>query len=148
MPKNRRNAPVKKGFPLWAWGAIALVVVAAVVAGVLLSSKPANARLPLEVTVSDASQMRSKGAFILDVREQSEWNQFHIPGATLIPLGDLPNRLSDVPKDRDIVVVCRTGNRSATGRDILLKAGYPKVTSMAGGVSLWQTQGLPIATGQ
>lgn len=65
------------------------------------------------------------------------------PGASLIPLGELPNRLKDVPKDREVVVVCRSGNRSQTGRDILLKAGFTQVTSMAGGVSEWQFKKLP-----
>ena len=92
--------------------------------------------------------MREEGAFILDVREPSEWTQFHIPDATLIPLAELPNRLNEVPKDSKVVVVCRTGRRSAEGRDILLNAGFTQVTSMAGGVTQWQTQGLPIATGQ
>ena len=98
--------------------------------------------------MAQASQKRSQGAFILDVREPSEWTQFHIQGATLIPLGDLPNRLNEVPKDKEVVVVCRTGVRSAQGRDILLKAGFTKVTSMAGGMNAWQAQGLQIATGQ
>jgi rhodanese-related sulfurtransferase len=104
--------------------------------------------LPLEITVAQAAQNRDQGAFILDVREPSEWTQFHIPGATLIPLGDLPNRLNEVPKDRQVVVVCRTGHRSAQGRDILLQAGFTQVTSMAGGMTAWQAQGLPVATGQ
>ena len=56
----------------------------------------------------------------------------------------LANRLSEVPKDQQIVVVCRSGNRSQQGRDILLQAGYTKVTSMAGGVTEWKTQGFPI----
>ena len=87
------------------------------------------------------------GAFILDVREPSEWTQFHIQGATPIPLGSLPNRLAEVPKDRPVVVVCRTGHRSAQGRDILLQAGYTQVTSMTGGLTEWQAQGLPVASG-
>jgi rhodanese-related sulfurtransferase len=94
------------------------------------------------------TEKRDQGAFILDVRQPEEWQQFHIPGATLIPLGELPNRLNEVPKDKEIVVVCRTGHRSAQGRDILLNAGFPMVTSMDGGVTQWQTQGLAIATGQ
>jgi rhodanese-related sulfurtransferase len=63
-------------------------------------------------------------------------------------LGELPKRLNEVPKDREVVVVCRTGHRSAQGRDILLSAGFTKVTSMAGGMTQWQAQGLSIATGQ
>jgi len=104
--------------------------------------------LALEVSVQEAASLRDQGAFILDVREPDEWAQFHIPGATLIPLGDLPNRLTEIPTDKTIVVVCRTGHRSASGRDILLKAGFSSVTSMAGGVTAWQAAGLPITSGQ
>lgn len=150
MAKKKAKAPVKKGLPGWAWGVIAAVVLVAV--GVVifsLSNAPAAQKtLPAEISVAEASTLRDKGAFILDVREPSEWQQFHIPGATLIPLGSLPNRLNEVPKDRQVVVVCRTGHRSAQGRDILLNAGYTQVTSMAGGVTQWQTNGLPIASGQ
>jgi rhodanese-related sulfurtransferase len=101
-----------------------------------------------EVSVDEASKLQEKGAFILDVREQSEWVQFHIPGAVLIPLGSLPDQLAKVPKDQPIIVVCRTGHRSAQGRDILLQAGYKNVTSMTGGVTEWQAKGYPIATGE
>ncbi len=107
-----------------------------------------KAALPAEISVAEAADQREQGAFILDVRQPEEWQQFHIPGATLIPLGELPNRLNEVPKDRPVVVVCRTGHRSAQGRDILLNAGFTQVTSMAGGVTEWQAQGLPVATGQ
>jgi rhodanese-related sulfurtransferase len=148
MKKNRKTSSSKKVFPVWGWGLLAVGVIVIIGAVVLLSSKPSVAPLPPEISVTQASQKRTQGAFILDVREPSEWNQFHIPGATLIPLGSLPNRLSEVPKDREVVVVCRTGHRSAQGRDILLNAGFPRVTSMAGGVTEWQAQGLPIATGQ
>lgn len=148
MKKNRGKAPVNKGFPVWAWGLIAAVVV--LVAGIVIyqSMQPASVSLPAEISVAQAAAKRDQGAFILDVREPVEWQQFHIPGATLIPLGDLPNRLNEVPKDKEIVVVCRTGHRSAQGRDILLNAGFKTVTSMAGGVTQWQAQGLAIATGQ
>jgi rhodanese-related sulfurtransferase len=101
--------------------------------------------LPNEISVDEAYKLyQSKGAFFLDVREQSEWDSFHIPGTTLVPLGQLPQRLSEIPKDQSIVVVCRSGNRSASGRDILKQAGYTNVTSMAGGVTTWKTQSYPI----
>ena len=149
MKKNRAKAQVKKGFPGWAWGVIALAVVLAVVLGVYLNSPPASTSLyPAEVSIAQAAEKRDQGAFILDVREPEEWEQVHIPGATLIPLGELPNRLNEVPKEMEIVVVCRSGNRSAQGRDILRNAGYTQVTSMAGGVTQWQAQGLETATGQ
>jgi rhodanese-related sulfurtransferase len=53
-----------------------------------------------------------------------------------------------VPKDKEVVVVCRSGNRSKQGRDILKSAGFPQVTSMSGGLAQWSAAGLPAATGQ
>ncbi len=103
--------------------------------------------MPGEISVQDAFAKRESGAFILDVRQPEEWNQVHIPGATLIPLGELPNRLSEVPADQEVVVVCRSGNRSQQGRDILLKAGYEQATSMAGGMNQWQAAGYPTESG-
>ena len=103
--------------------------------------------LPAEVSTADALALREAGAFILDVRQPDEWAAGHIPDATLIPLGDLASRVSEVPKDRQVVVVCRSGNRSATGRDVLLGAGYPAVTSMAGGMNDWTATGYPTESG-
>jgi rhodanese-related sulfurtransferase len=148
MPRKYTKPSQKKSFPVWI---IALVVVALlVIAGVVIASQPQPAviKLPAEISVSQAAQAQKDGAYILDVREPSEWVVAHISGATLIPLGDLPNRLNEVPKNREVVVVCRTGHRSAQGRDILLQAGFTQVTSMAGGLTEWQVQGLPVATGQ
>ncbi len=102
------------------------------------------AALPRNVGVFEAAALRDAGAFVLDVREPYEWAEFHIPGATLIPLGTLGDRLSEVPRDKPIVVVCRSGNRSQTGRDILLRAGFAAVTSMDGGVRAWRDAGLPV----
>jgi rhodanese-related sulfurtransferase len=131
---------------------IAAVVVVLVVAVVgiwaLTRGKNKSAALPLEVSVVEAYEQRKAGAFMLDVREPSEWVEFHIPGATLIPLGELETRLAEVPKDQPVVVVCRSGNRSATGRDILLQNGFSEVTSMAGGMNAWSAVGYPIETGQ
>jgi len=103
--------------------------------------------LPPAISVGDALALREAGAFILDVRQPEEWAAGHIPDATLIPLGDLPARIAEVPKDRQVLVVCRSGNRSAQGRDILLGAGYPSVTSMAGGMNDWAAAGYPTTTG-
>jgi rhodanese-related sulfurtransferase len=102
---------------------------------------------PAEVTVAEASARRAAGAFMLDVRQPEEWAEVHIPGATLVPLGDLPSRLAEVPRGREIVVVCRSGNRSAEGRDILRQAGFAATSSMAGGMNEWTAAGYPTTTG-
>ncbi len=104
----------------------------------------AQGDLPLEISVDEAYQKYEAGAFLLDVRTPEEWDDFHIPGTTLIPLDELPGRVSEVPADQEVVVVCRSGNRSQSGRDILLNAGFETVTSMDGGVSTWQAAGYPI----
>lgn len=102
---------------------------------------------PTEVSVSDAASMRADGAFMLDVREPDEWTAGHIPGATLIPLGQLAGRIAEVPRDRMVVTVCRSGNRSAQAREILRAAGFEAVASMAGGMNEWTAEGFEVVTG-
>lgn len=102
---------------------------------------------PTEVSVSAAASMRDDGAFMLDVREPDEWAAGHISGATLIPLGQLPGRLAEVPRGRMVITVCRTGHRAAEARDILLGAGFDAVSSMTGGMNDWIAANLPVVTG-
>jgi len=104
--------------------------------------------LPPTVTVANALEMREKGAFVLDVRQEWEWTWFHIPDSTLIPLGQLADRVAELPRDRDILVVCRSGHRSRKGRDILISAGFTRVTSMDGGVKQWEAEGYPVVSGE
>jgi rhodanese-related sulfurtransferase len=129
----------------------ALLVIFISAAGLLFLQRNGEAfavgnqgNLPKEVSVAEASRLRDEGVFMLDVREPYEWDEYHIPGAVLIPLGKLENRLSEVPHDQEIVVVCRSGNRSAVGRDILLSAGFEDVTSMAGGMNQWRAAGFEV----
>lgn len=94
-----------------------------------------------EITVPDA-QKRYTQEQILDVREGFEVAEGMIPGALHIPMGQLGSRLGDLDKDRPIIVVCRSGNRSAAVADALNQAGYTADT-MAGGMTAWQRAGLP-----
>ena len=96
-----------------------------------------------EVDVDKAYEMYQSGVFVVDVRTQEEWDEYHAPNTNLIPLDQLPDRLSEVPSDQEILVICRSGNRSQEGRDILLAAGY-NATSMAGGLKEWYAKGYPI----
>lgn len=147
MGKKKEKILVKNKIPAWTWKVVTLLVVLA--AGFILIPKNQSERLSLpgEISVEQAAEKREQGAFFLDVREPEEWQQVHIPGSILIPLGELPDRLEEVPEGKEIVVVCRTGRRSAQGRDILLDAGFKEVTSMAGGVAQWQAQGFETAAG-
>jgi rhodanese-related sulfurtransferase len=151
MPKNRKST--RKTSSQSSTGAllrrplvqIGIVAVVALVIYFLLStSSGARGGLPANVSVDEAYTLIRDGAFMLDVRELVEWNEFHAPVATLIPLGELAARLNELPRDRKIVVVCRSGNRSQQGRDILLAAGFTQVTSTNGGMNAWRTSGYPI----
>lgn len=146
--KPTRRPARQKSNPLWLWAGaeIALIIIALAAFFFLQTGARANG-YPLEISVAEASAKREAGAFILDVRQPEEWEEYHIPGSTLIPLDDLEARLSELPRDQEIVVVCRSGNRSQPGRDILLDAGFTQVTSMAGGLKEWRAAGHPTVSG-
>ena len=126
---------------------LAVVLLVVVLAATFLNGQDKPTTLPAAISVSEAAERFSAGAFLLDVREQSEWNDAHINGAVLIPLGQLSTRLSEIPADRDVLIICRSGNRSAEARDQLRAAGYPNTTSINGGMNAWITAGLPVVTG-
>lgn len=130
----------------------ALILAGCAPAGTATPSQPTAAAAPAgtwqEISIAQAEQKRTDGALMLDVREQDEWDTLHIPGATLIPLSTLPTHLSELPKDQEIVVYCRSGNRSKSGAEILSQAGFTNVSSMAGGITEWQTAGYPTETGK
>ena len=102
---------------------------------------------PDEISVSEAYAFYANGAIVLDVREPDEWREGHIPHATLIPLGNLESSYQSLPDSEPIIVVCRSGNRSAQARDILRSLGFTQVTSMAGGMKSWIAAGYDLATG-
>jgi rhodanese-related sulfurtransferase len=121
-----------------------LLIVALVIFLLLQMGGGDNDALAGTVSVNEAYDLAQNGAFVLDVRTLEEWNEFHAPASTLIPLDQLASRLNELPRDRQIVVVCRSGNRSQQGRDILLNAGFEQVTSMTGGLNEWRASGFPI----
>lgn len=87
-----------------------------------------------------------KDAFILDVRESSEFKSGHIVNAKLVPLGKLSERIGELEKYREhpIVVVCRSGNRSGSACGTLNKQGFAQVYNLAGGMMAWQNNNLPV----
>lgn len=124
----------------WLWITLGVLLIVGV--GIsLLRSKPA---FSIELTPTQAYAKYLQGAFFLDVRSQDEWNQFHISRSILIPLDQLQNRLSELPKNQDIVVVCLSGHRSQSGVTILQQAGFPYVSCLSGGLQAWTAAGYPI----
>ena len=121
--------------------AVLALVIWLVVAGTGRAGKENG--LGATISVEEAYSRYQEGAFLLDVREVSEWDEFHVPETTHIPLGELAERVDELPRDEPIVVICRSGNRSKQGRDILLEAGFADVTSMDGGLKEWLALGYP-----
>ena len=106
------------------------------------------AAYPREINVRQAREKLNAGAFFLDVRESREWDAVRIPGAILVPMNQLLSRLSEIPRDRDIVVVCASGSRSKMALDVLRKEGFEKSSSMSGGIQLWKQVGYPVEQGK
>ena len=92
----------------------------------------------LEATVDDLKErLDQKDVFLLDVREPREWDIARIEGATLIPLGELPKRMNELPKDSDIIVQCKSGVRSAKAVNLLRENGFTRVQNLKGGILEW-----------
>jgi len=128
--------------PMMQFATVAVIILVVVLIALAGSGQNKNA-LATEISADQAYQKYQQGIFVLDVRTQEEWDQYHVPNTTLIPLEQLQSRLGELPKDREIVVVCRSGNRSQQGRDILLSAGF-QAASMVGGLKDWSARGYPI----
>ena len=103
------------------------------------------AQLGPNVDAATVNALRGRDdVVILDVREQSEYDAGHIPGVTLIPLNDVPKRLNEIPKDKPVIVTCRSGNRSGQATDFLRQQGYTNVHNMTGGINAWQQAGYAV----
>ncbi len=99
----------------------------------------------LEIDLEDFAA-RHREAYLIDVREPGEYLAGHVPGAALLPLGELASRAGELPRDRTIHVICASGNRSLRATRALLDAGYD-ARSVAGGTSAWARSGRETVTG-
>ncbi len=118
-----------------AWHAAGLLVAYA--------GDPTSAAKTPQVSARTAASLVETGALLLDVREPDEWQEGHAPQATLIPMADVQTRCNELPKDRRVVVVCRSGGRSAAITDALVAKGFDAV-NLTGGMCAWAATGLPV----
>jgi len=102
-----------------------------------------------EITIDEALALSKKGVLIIDVREPDELAEisYDVSNIKNIPLGELEARLSEVPKDKQIIVVCRSGKRSGNAYGILKQNGFTNMANMQGGVLAWQEKGFPTTAG-
>jgi thioredoxin 1 len=100
----------------------------------------------LEVDLEAFAAAFAAGASVLDVRNPDEYEMAHVPGATLIPLGELSSRQEDIPSADPLYVICAAGGRSLAAAKALVDAGYPAV-SVSGGTNGWIERGGEVRTG-
>jgi adenylyltransferase/sulfurtransferase len=107
-----------------------------------VSDEAAEAAIGSTITAGELARMTTNGDnfYLVDIREPAEWEIVRIPGATLIPKGDLPSKLAELPQDKPVVLYCKTGVRSAEALVLLKNAGFTDAKHVQGGVSAWTVQ--------
>jgi rhodanese-related sulfurtransferase len=109
-----------------------------------------NARVDLpqarEVCPTTTRRLIGEGALLVDVRERAEVAQvaFDVPDLVVMPLSEIEQRFAELPRDRELVMVCQSGPRSLKATYFLMYQGYTRVANMEGGINKWASKGFPI----
>jgi rhodanese-related sulfurtransferase len=143
MPKSQRYLP-----------GILIALFLAIVAcgpvsgdGVEKAQDPRTARITADA-LHQRLKVQGEKPLVVDVREPHEFEAVRIDGARLAPLGSVAASLEDVDKNREIVLVCRTDNRSGQAQRLLAARGYTRLQNMEGGMVAWEKRGLPVVKGK
>lgn len=99
-----------------------------------------------EIDVVSFAALHEAGAVVIDVRNPHEYEAGHVPGARLIPMAELPERVSEIPRDQPVYVVCATGARSGRAAHFFKEQGID-ATNIAGGTKAWMQAGHPTTGG-
>jgi sulfur-carrier protein adenylyltransferase/sulfurtransferase len=107
-----------------------------------VSDEAQEAAVGSTITATELKQMMDADEkfLLVDVREPAEWEIVRLPGAVLIPKGDVPSKLAELPQDRPVIAYCKTGIRSAEVLALLKNAGFADAKHVQGGISAWATQ--------
>jgi len=124
---------------------LASILIMAIVSGCVSSTIPSEKVKHVDISVQQGKEMIDRGeVFILDVRTQDEYNEGHILGSTLIPVDELDSRLKELPRDKKILVYCRSGSRSLTASEKLENSGFTQLYNMKGGITEWKNAGYDV----
>jgi rhodanese-related sulfurtransferase len=99
-----------------------------------------------EIDIGELARLHPSGPVLIDVREPDEYTEAHVPGATLIPLGTVPDHLDEVPTEGTVYVICAVGGRSRRAAEFYRTKGIDAV-NVAGGTKAWLEAGQPASTG-
>jgi hydroxyacylglutathione hydrolase len=102
-------------------------------------------RLPMIDPGDLAERIGTNGPVVLDVRDDGEWRDGHIPGSVHIPYQELSERLGELPRDREIATLCSGGKRSGLAASILQREGFERIVHVGGGgIPTWRREGHPL----
>ncbi|MCE9538572.1 MAG: rhodanese-like domain-containing protein [Bacteroidetes bacterium] len=102
-----------------------------------------------DISVDEAFELTKKEALIIDVREQDELAEmaYDVKNVKNIPLGELESRFAEIPKNKQVIVVCKRGGRSSQAYELLKEKGFKNISNMEGGMDAWTEKGLPTLEG-
>jgi len=126
------------------YGRRAFGLLPALIAAGAFAGEPAAVPLMSQETLVERQARKESALFVLDVRTPEEFATGHVPGAVNVPHDQLANRLADVPRDKDVVVYCRSGRRSQIATDILTMNGFKRVSHLEGDMIAWQEHARPL----
>jgi rhodanese-related sulfurtransferase len=99
-----------------------------------------------EIDIAEAARRHAAGTPVIDVREPSEYVEGHVPGAPLIPLGEVAERIDEFPATDEVLIICKMGGRSRQAAEHLRRQGIDAV-NIAGGTMAWIEAGHPVVAG-
>jgi rhodanese-related sulfurtransferase len=110
------------------------------------AAQPAQARMTPMTQEQLLEHLRSHPdhLFVLDVRTPQEFAEGHVPGAVNVPYDQVASRLAEVPKDKDVVLYCRSGRRAGLAADVLAAQGYTRLSHLEGDMTAWVEKGRPV----
>ena len=116
-----------------------------------LVSAGALAAEPVLVPVSqeallERQQKGDEATYVLDVRSPEEYASGHVPGAVNIPYDQIASRIAEVPKDKDVVLYCKSGRRAGIAAETLAGQGYTRLQHLEGDIVAWVAKGRPVET--
>ena len=129
-------------------GAMSVAFMTIATAGEPVATAPASAAAAVAPMSQEAllehQSRHPDHLFVLDVRTPQEYAEGHVPGAVNVPYDQLASRLAEVPKDKDVVLYCKSGRRAGIAADVLAANGYMRLSHLEGDMPAWIAKGRPV----
>ena len=149
MTRNHPSRPLQSGHALAALlvaGALSVAFTTIATAGEPVAPAPASAAAAAVAPMSQEALLEHQSRhpdhlLVLDVRTPQEYAEGHVPGAVNVPYDQLASRLAEIPKDKDVVLYCKSGRRAGIAADVLAANGYTRLSHLEGDMPAWVAKG-------